>query len=170
VDGVKTKNANFNAYIPVNITSWWSTVNQLDINYNNYRADLLESYSDYNFSLYTKQTFFMPWAIRGEILYRYLSQSKSAYSKSDPYHLLNASVFKTFLNKKLSVKFEASRILFNQNMGSESETLTAKTNSKMYYKKIPFFALTLSYSFSKGKSKSFQRIQQSNKEEKSRTY
>lgn len=170
VDGVKIRNANLNAYLPVNITSWWSTVSQLNVNYNNYRAELLESYSNFNYNLYTRQTFFMLWDIRGEILYRYLSRSKTAYSESAPYHLLNASVFKAFLNKKLKVKFEAGRILYNQKMGSESETPTANTSTKMYYKKTPFFALTLSYSFSKGKSKTFQRIQQSNKQEKSRTY
>lgn len=170
VDGVKTKRANFNAYVPVKLTTWWSTINQLNINYTNYEAETLNSYSNFNYNIYTKQTFYMPLEFRGEILYRYWSPSKSAYTESYPYHLLNASLFKTFYNKKITAKFEVSRILYNQKMGSQSTTSTANVIDKMYGTKMPFFALTLSYSFSKGKSKKFQRIQKSNLQEKSRTY
>ena len=169
VDGVKTNNFNFNAYIPVNITSWWSALNQLNINHSCYQAVMLPIFSAFSYDLFSQHTFYIPGNIRGEILYRYISRSKNGYSESYPYHLLNMAVYKSFFKDRLSVKVEAQRMLYNQKMGSRNETPSVIAQKQTYYSKLPFFAFTLSYSFSKGKAKKFQHIQSSNEQEKSRT-
>ncbi|WP_158602667.1 outer membrane beta-barrel family protein [Proteiniphilum sp. X52] len=169
VDGVKTNNINLNTYIPIQFTSWWSTLNQMNINYNNYSTYLVPKFSVFSYDLFTQHTFYLPGNIRGEILYRYLSRTKNAYSESFPYHLLNISLHKSFYNERLSVKMESYRTLYKQKMGSENHTPTALVRKETYYRKMPFFAFTISYSFSKGNSKKFQSIQYSNEQEKSRT-
>ncbi len=170
VDGVRTRRVNYNAYIPVKFTSWWSSINQFNLNYKEYEDIKLDPFSDFSYDIFTQQTFYMPWDIRGEILYRYRSASRNAYTHILPYHLLNAVVQKHFLSEKLSMKIEAGRILYNQKVGSESHTPTAIVSNKMYYTKRPFFAFTLSYSFSKGRPGENQNIQHSNEQEKSRTW
>jgi hypothetical protein len=82
---------------------------------------------------------------------------------------LNIYLQKAFLkNKKLNVKIEANRLIFNKS-GEETTTEQAFVQSYMYGKN-PLFRLTVTYSFGKGKAKQMQQAQNSNEQEKNRTY
>jgi len=164
-DGVRSRSFNFNAYIPIKFTSWWSCINQADLYVNSYKTQI-NQFSNFNYTLFTQHDFVLPYGIKSQILYRYWSQEKSAYTKSYPYHLLNASLQKSF--SKLFVKIEANQLIFNK---GGQETTTEQTFVQTYlYGKNPMFRLTLYYSFNAGKAKQIQRAQNSNQQEKSRVW
>jgi hypothetical protein len=71
-------------------------------------------------------------------------------------------------NRKLNVKLEANRLIFNKS-GEETTTAQAFVQSYMYGKN-PLFRLTVTYSFDKGKAREMQQAQKSNEQEKNRTY
>ena len=164
-DGVISRSFNFNAYIPLKFTSWWSSTNQADLYVDSYKTHI-NQFSNFNYSLFTQHDFILPYKIKGQILYRYFSPSKSAYTQSYQYHLLNASLQKSFSD--FFVKIEANQLIFNK--GGE-ETTTEQTFVQNYlYGKNPMFKLTLSYSFSAGKTKEIQRAKNSNQQETSRAW
>jgi hypothetical protein len=169
IDGIKQQNFNFNVYVPLTFAPWWNSINQANGYYNRFQTSE-NNFSNFSYDIFTQHNFIFPKHITGEILYRYMSESKSAYSINYPYHLLNAALQKSFLNDKLNLKIEASRILYHQKMGSETKTPEAFTKTSMYYTQTPFFGITLTYSFSKGKVQNRQKIQHSNEQEKNRTY
>jgi hypothetical protein len=167
-DGIKSQNFNANIYIPFNLTAWWSCTAQASLNLDTYKTPE-NKFGNFNYDLYTQHDFNLPFSIKGQVLYRYYSKSKSAYSISYPYNLLNIYLQKAFLkNKKLNVKLEANRLIFNK---SGEETTTTQAFMQYYmYGKNPLFRLTVTYSFGKGKAKQMQRAQNSNEQEKNRTY
>ena len=169
IDGIKSNNFNFNAYIPITFTKWWMTTNRFDIDYE-YYVTPDNKLSTYNYSLFTQHNFIFPKKIKGEVLYRYFSKNQSAYTISNPYHLLNLSLMKSFYANKINVKIEANRILNNQKMNREIATNQAKSITSMYYVNIPYFSFTISYSLNIGKKSNFEEIKNSNTQEKSRTY
>lgn len=169
IDRIKQQNFNFNVYVPLTFTPWWNSINQANVYYNRFLMSE-NKFSNFSYDIFTQHNFIFPKHITGEILYRYMSESKRAYSVNYPYHLLNMALQKTFLNNKLNLKIEANRILYHQKMGSETKTPEAFTKTNMYYTQIPFFGITLTYSFSKGKVQNRQKIQHSNEQEKTRTY
>lgn len=167
-DGVKSQNFNMNIYIPVNFTAWWSCISQASINSDTYKTPE-NRFGSFNYNVYTQHDFSLPLDIKGQILYRYYSESRSAYSLSYPYNLLNVYLQKAFLkNKKLNVKLEANRLIFNKS-GEETTTAQAFVQSYMYGKN-PLFCLTVTYSFGKGNAGQMQQAQNSNEQEKNRTY
>jgi hypothetical protein len=168
IDGVKEQNFNFNAYVPVKFANWWSSTNQANIYVNAYKTTENE-HNNFNYDIFTQHDFSLPHGIHGQILYRYMSESKDAYSISYPYHLLNIAIRKSLLkDDNLNIKLEANRLIFNKS-GQEIKTAQAFVQNYMYGKN-PLFRLTLSYSFSSGKIKQVQSIQNSNEQEKGRTY
>lgn len=168
-DGVKNKNLNFNVYIPVTITKWWNTINQFNADYDYYISENPD-YGTFSCNFFTNHTFQLFWKIKADLLYRFFSSSKTAYNESNPYHLLNLSLQRSFLSDKLNIKVAAERLIVGQKMISKTATLTAEAINEMYHKKAPYLSVTLSYSFGKGKTQRMPRIENSNVQEKNRTY
>lgn len=167
-DGFLSRNFNVNVYVPIKFTSWWSSTNQVEFHVDSYKTQE-DKFCDFNYSLFTQHNYNLPYGIRGQILYRYSSQSKNAYLISYPYHLLSVSLQKSMLkNEVLNVKIEANRLILNKN-GQEIRTSQAFEQYYMYGKN-PLFQLTLSYSFNDGKVKQIQEVKNSNEQEKNRTY
>lgn len=168
IDGVKEKNFNLNVYVPVKFTNWWNSINQANMYLSDYKT-LNDDFSNFKYDIFTQHNFNLPSSINAQILYRYISKSKGAYTVSYPNHLLNISLQKAFLkNKQLNVKLEANRlILAKTRMETKTEQALIQYCS---YGKRPLFQATLSYSFSKGKSKQIKSIQNSNSQEKGRAY
>ncbi len=169
VDGVKRQSLNCNLYLPYDITHWWSMVNQIGLSEDSYNFTT-QDFHNFNYSLYTQQTFLLPLNIKAELLYRFVSSSKSAYVTSDPYHLLNLALQKSFLHDRFIIKAEANRLLYNQKMGFKTTSVDTEYSNKMYYTHLPFFAATISYTFHKGRTQKRQNIIHSDEQEKSRTY
>ncbi len=169
IDGVKARLFNLNCYIPVKILNWWQSTNQINVNLKKYEMPT-NTIHGFSYSIYSRQDFQLPWKMKLQILYRYLSSSKNAYTFSYPYHLLNLTLQKAFFSNKLNMKIEAGRVLYNQKMSSEVITPIHEIRTDMYYKKCPFFSFTISYSINKGKLSSFRKIKKSNRQEKQRTY
>jgi hypothetical protein len=168
-DGVKNRNFNANAYIPITFTKWWSSVNQLYGNYNEYKsADF--NYKNFSYGFFTQHTFLMFWKLQSEISYSFYSSEKSAYSEGDPYHSLNFSVQRKFLSDKLTVKLALDRIICWRKPATKTTTPTVESISKMYGKSIPYMSITVTYSFSKGKTQRMPNRTNANEQERSRAY
>jgi hypothetical protein len=168
-DSVKTQSYNLNAYIPISLASWWSTTNQVDIYVNSYQTPKPESeaFSNFNYSLFTQHDFLFPLKIVGQVLYKYNSKSKNAYTTNYPFHLLNVSLQRAFLKEdKLKLALSANQLIFNKN-GDETTTKDARVQHYVYIK-YPILQLTLSYTLSGGKTKSMQEIRNSNEQERNR--
>jgi outer membrane receptor protein involved in Fe transport len=168
-DGVKNKNFNFNAYIPITFTKWWSSVNQIYGNYNEYKSADFD-YKNFSYGFFTQHTFLMFWKLKSEILYRFYSPEKTAYSEDDPYHLLNFSIQRNFLSDKLTIKLSLDQILCYQKPATKTITPTVESINKMYGKKIPSLSFTITYSFNKGKTRQMPNITDANAQEKNRAY
>jgi hypothetical protein len=168
-DGIKNRNFNVNAYIPITFTKWWSSVNQVYGNYNEYKSADFD-YKNFSYGFFTQHTFLMFWKLKSEILYRFYSPEKSAYSEDDPYHLLNFSVQRNFLSDKLTLKLSLDQILCYQKPATKTITPTVESIRKMYGKSIPYLSITVTYSFSKGKVQQMSNITDANTQEKNRTY
>lgn len=168
VDGVKETNFNLNAYVPIKFTNWWNSTNQANIYVADYKTQI-DDFSNFRYDIFTQHNFSLPASIKAQVLYRYLSENKSAYSVTSPYHLLNVSLQKSFLkDRNLNVKLEANRLILRK---TYMETNTDQAFVQYYMSgKRPLFQISLSYSFSKGKAKQIQHIQNSNSQEKGRTY
>lgn len=171
IDGIKSRNFNFNAYVPIYLTKWWSMVNRFSMDYQKYMLpDNPTGFTTFGYDYYLNQNIKMNKTTMAEILYRYSSESRSAYTISSPYHLLNLSLQKTFLDNSLILKAEANRILNNQRMSRITTTPEIVEKVSMHFVNIPYFALTLSYKFNRGKVKRFNAVQNSNSQDKARTY
>ena len=167
VDGVKNRLTNLNLYVPINVASWWSIVNQARVSFDKYITSET-SVNNFDWKIYTQHTFVLPLDIRMQLLYRYISESKSAYGRSRDYHQLDFSCMKTFFNDKLTCKLSVNDLICEQK--NWSYTLTNKIYRKtyMYGRFLPFFSFSIYYTFTKGKRKQHDSIEQSNSDEKMR--
>lgn len=167
VDGVKNRLTNLNLYVPISIAPWWSIVNQARVSFDKYITSET-SVNNFDWKIYTQHTFVLPLDIRMQLLYRYISESKSAYGRSRDYHQLDFSCMKTFFNDKLTCKLSVNDLICEQK--NWSYTLTNKIYRKtyMYGRFIPFFSFSIYYTFTKGKRKQHDSIERSNNDEKMR--
>ncbi|MFR5270488.1 MAG: outer membrane beta-barrel family protein [Hoylesella buccalis] len=151
VDGVKNRLTNLNLYVPINVASWWSIVNQARVSFDKYITSET-SVNNFDWKIYTQHTFVLPLDIRMQLLYRYISESKSAYGKSRDYHQLDFSCMKTLFNDKLTCKLSVNDLICGQK--NWSYTLTNKIYRKtyMYGRFIPLFRLLHLLYLYKGKT------------------
>lgn len=167
VDGVRERLTHLNAFLPVNISKWWSVVNQLRASYDRYESTEATVHN-FDWSAYTQHTIILPWALRFQLLYRYQSKSKSAYGWTNAWHTIDASWMKTFLNDRLTVKLAVSDLICGQRNRSYVRTGFICQEMAMYGRRVPSFSLSVFYSISKGKRRQHADIERSNRDEKSR--
>ncbi|MCI6161140.1 MAG: outer membrane beta-barrel protein [Prevotella sp.] len=167
VDGVKSRLTNLNLYAPVSVASWWLIVNQARVSFDKYITSET-SVNNFDWKIYMQHTFVLPQDIRMQLLYRYISESKSAYGKSRDYHQLDFSCMKTFLNDKLTCKLSVNDLICGQKNWSYTQTNNVYHKTYRYDRRVPFFSFSIYYTFTKGKRKQHDSIEQSNSDEKRR--
>ena len=167
IDGVKARYFNLNAYVPVKISSKWSMTNQFRLSNNRFHTSETHVRT-FSWSMYTQQTIILPWDIRFQLLYRYNSKSRSAYGKSDDYHVLNTSWLKTFMGDRLTCKLSIDDWFWAQKPKDIVNNSSIYQESRMYGRQMPSFSLSVTYTISKGKQTKHADIEKSNSTEKER--
>lgn len=167
IDGGKENIFSANMYIPINFFSWWGSINQMSV----YRTKFKNNQDRINntyFDIYTSQFWTLPSNFKIELLYKYTSKSKYGYTTYEPYHLLNVT-FQKPIKERINIKLDIQRMLYKQKQTVIVTNNSIKKIKDSFYSEIPFFSLTVSYTFNKNKKKS-NRIETSNSDELQRIY
>ena len=167
IDGVRQRLLDLNVYAPITMGKRWSMVNELSADCHAYQTTEIDNHH-FSWKAYTQQTFILPAAIRLELIYSYSSPQRTAYARYSEYHTVNAALMKRFFNDRLTTKLSVNSILCRQKNKSSVSTADIIQHSAMYGKCAPYVAITLNYTFSKGKKRNFQNIEHSNRQERNR--
>lgn len=158
------------AYIPFILTRWWEVVNQVTYTYYELR-NRNQYINQKSLEFFSQHSIQLPKKFKLELLYKYNSPSSSGYTRFDAYHLFNLSFQKQLMKENLAIKLDIQRLIWGQKSIMTTKANDCSSITSMSDFPLPYFSLTLSYSFSGKYSKSnTDRIENSNSEELNRTY
>ncbi|NLU91027.1 TonB-dependent receptor [Chitinophaga sp. Ak27] len=112
--------------IPVQVTKWWSSDNNVEFSYNKYKFEdpsTNEPYSRYNFHAYVSSTntITLPHDMKMEVMGYYNSPFIFGMFRGYSQYNLNLGIQKLFLDKKLTVKASYNNILRNESYRGVAE-------------------------------------------------
>ncbi|MXV49870.1 TonB-dependent receptor [Pedobacter sp. HMF7647] len=146
----KQINYNVNLNAPINFASWWKSTNNVTVFYMGFRAaDLNGEVLDNGkvaVQLYSNQNFSITKTFSGELSGNYQSPLYYGTLKIQTQYSIDAGVNKSFMNKKLNLKFAVSDIFNTRN--SRISSAYNGLNYSLYQKNETRVArLTLTYRF-----------------------
>ena len=168
VDGVKYRGLSLSATLPVTVTAWWKTTNSLTWSCHERLKTATTDISNADFSLSTNQYVTLPWAINWLVQYRFMSDSRTAYGKTNAYHTLNTSLTKSLCHDRLTCKLSVSDLICTQKSRSSFADGHLTTTSAMYGRRQPDITLSVFCNINRGKKQPLKSIEKSNQEEQSR--
>lgn len=112
--------------LPVQVTKWWSSDNNVDLSYNKYRFEdpkTNEPFSRYNFNYYinSTNTITLPHDMKLEVMGYYNSPFVFGIFRGYSQYNLNLGIQKMFLNKNATVKLSYNNILRNESYRGAAE-------------------------------------------------
>ncbi len=154
------KNYFININTPFTITKWWT--GNLNINgfYNSFQAENLLG-SNLNkgkasFFARATQTFLMPWSLKGELMGYYQSALRYGIYDIKPQYYVDAGLSRSFLEKKLNVKFAVSDVFFTRrnNLTAQYQTVDFDIRQR---RESRIARVSLTYNFGNTKIKTRER-------------
>jgi len=112
--------------LPVQVTKWWSSDNNVDLSYNKYRFEdpkTNEPFSRYNFNYYinSTNTITLPHDMKLEVMGYYNSPFVFGIFRGYSQYNLNLGIQKMFLDKNATVKLSYNNILRNESYRGAAE-------------------------------------------------
>jgi hypothetical protein len=150
----KTKNINFQAVLPVELSGYWNTANLVQVNYNKFISRFGQDLLDVNqvsYLLRTQHNFTLPKGFKLEVVGLYLSPQIWGQGEIQGFGWVDAGLNKSLLKDKLTLAFNGGDIF-------RSQIIYAKVNfadidvSFRQYRNNQNFRITLRYKFAKGQS------------------
>lgn len=112
--------------LPIQVTKWWTSDNNVDLSYNKFRFEdptTNEPYNRYNFNYYisSTNTITLPHDIKVEVMGYYNSPFIFGIFRGYSQYNLNLGIQKMFLNKNATVKLSYNNILRNESYRGAAE-------------------------------------------------
>jgi hypothetical protein len=112
--------------LPIQVTKWWTSDNNVDLSYNKYKfedPDTKEPYSRYNVNYYisSTNTITLPHDMKLEVMGYYNSPFVFGIFRGYSQYNLNLGLQKMFLNKNATVKISYNNILRNESYRGAAE-------------------------------------------------
>ncbi|WP_354333027.1 TonB-dependent receptor [Pedobacter sp. CG_S7] len=164
----KQDSYNLNISVPLNITKWWNTNNNLTVYYNNFKTpQILDAPYEGGrlaFNLNTNQTITLNSTTNFEMSGFY--QAKQVYGTLliDPRYSIDLGLSKTFMDKKLNVKLAANDI-FNVSDSRITSALASQNYVVNQKWESQVFRITCTYRFGSSQIKAARQRSSSAEEE-----
>ena len=140
----------FNVSLPVTITKWWSTSNDVSVFQRKYSTpDLMGapfSSKKITFFLNTTQTFTVAPSVNAELSFNYQSPQIYGTYTARPIYSTNIGISKSFMNNKANLKF-AVNDLFNTQQIKIRSTVQMQDYQLYQKQESQVFRLTFTYNF-----------------------
>lgn len=139
-----------NISLPVTITKWWSTTNDVSVFYRMYNSpDLMGAPFEskkFTYTLNTIQTFSVSPTVNAELSFNYQSPQVYGTYAAKPIYSTNTGISKSFANNKANLKlgvndvFNTQKIRIHSTISMQDYQLAQKQESRI-------FRLTFTYNF-----------------------
>lgn len=150
----KTKNANFRAIIPVEITKWWNTSNMAQANYNQFKSQIGTDFLDVaqiSYMVRTQQNFTLPKGFKAEVVGMYLSPQIWGQGQIKGFGWVDAGITKSLMKDKLSLSVNGTDLFRSQVIRAKIDFANIDTGFRQY-RSNQGVRFTLRYNFAKGES------------------
>ena len=150
----KTKNLNFTAIVPVEIRSWWSTSNMLQVNHNQYKSQLKSEYLDVSQTSYlvrTQHNMNLPKGFKLELVGLYLGPQIWGQGSIGGFGWVDAGVTKSLMKDKITLSVNGTDLFRTQIIRATIDFGDIDTRFRQYQSNQGV-RFTLKYNFSKGES------------------
>ena len=150
----KTKNFNFTAIVPVDIRSWWSTSNMLQVNHNQYKSQLKTDYLDVSQTSYlvrSQHNMNLPKGFKLELVGLYLGPQIWGQGSVGGFGWVDAGVTKSLMKDKITLSVNGTDIFRTQIIRANIDFGDIDTRFRQY-RSNQGVRFTLKYNFSKGES------------------
>jgi hypothetical protein len=150
----KTKNLNFTAIVPVEIRSWWSTSNMLQVNHNQYKSQLKTEYLDVSQTSYlvrTQHNMNLPKGFKLELVGLYLGPQIWGQGSIGGFGWVDAGVTKSLMKDKITLTVNGTDLFRTQIINATIDFGDIDTRFRQY-RSNQGVRFTLKYNFSKGES------------------
>lgn len=156
----KMENFNTSVFIPVSITSWWSTNNTLMGSHNSYASDdvggAMYNRGRFSYTISSIQTFLLPKDIKAELNGSYNSSNIYGLYEISHTSMINLGLSKAFLEKKLNIKFGMNDIFHTTGYHIKTDAGSIRLNG-FSYTDSRRATLSVSYKFGKKIAPAAQR-------------
>lgn len=150
----KTKNLNLTAIVPIDIQSWWSISNMLQMNYNQFQSQLKSDYlevSQTSVLVRTQHNLNLPKGFKIELVGLYLGPQIFGQGKLARFGWLDAGVTKSLMKDKINLSVNGTDIFRTQIIKATIDFGEIDTRFRQYQSNQGV-RITLKYNFSKGES------------------
>ena len=150
----QTRAANFRAIVPVEITTWWTTSNMLQVTYNQFQTRLGEDFLDVDQISYlvrSQQNFSLPKGFKLEVMGMYLGPQIWGQGAVGGFGWVDAGVTKSLMKDKLAISVNGTDIFRTQFINANVQFADIDTSIRQY-RSNQGLRFTLTYNFSKGES------------------
>jgi hypothetical protein len=150
----KTKNLNFTAIVPIEIRSWWSTSNMLQVNHNQYKSQLKSEYLDVSQTSYlvrTQHNMNLPKGFKLELVGLYLGPQIWGQGSIGGFGWVDAGVTKSLMKDKITLSVNGTDLFRTQIIRATIDFGDIDTRFRQY-QSAQGVRFTLKYNFSKGES------------------
>lgn len=150
----KTKNINFQAVIPVELSSYWNTANLVQVNYNKFNSRFGQDLLDVNqvsYLLRTQHNFTLPEGFKLEVVGLYLSPQIWGQGEIQGFAWVDAGLSKSLLKDKLTLAINGGDIFRSQIIYANVNFADINMSFRQY-RNNQNFRITLRYKFAKGEN------------------
>lgn len=150
----KTKNLNFRAIVPVDITKWWGTSNMLQINHNRFKSQIGDDFLDNaqtSFMMRTQHNLNLPAGFKFELVGMYLGPQIWGQGRIKGFGWVEAGVTKSVMKDKLTISVNGTDLFRTQVIYADVNFANIDTNFRQY-RSNQGVRFTLRWRFAQGES------------------
>ncbi|RPA67715.1 TonB-dependent receptor [Cyclobacteriaceae bacterium YHN15] len=150
----KAQTWNLRAIVPVEIKSWWTMNNMVQLTNSQWKSmigDALLDVSQTSFTLRSQNTVNLPKGFKAEVMGMYVGPSQYGQASIKGFAWVDAGITKNFLNDKLTLTVNGTDLLRSQIIRANVQFDTIDTQFQQY-RNTQGVRFTLRYKFAKGES------------------
>ncbi|UZD21464.1 outer membrane beta-barrel family protein [Algoriphagus halophytocola] len=150
----KTRNANFQAIVPVDIRQWWATSNMLQVSYNRNKTQIGEDYldnSNTSFMVRSQHNLTLPLGFKVEVMGIYIGPQIWGQGEISGFGWVDAGVTKSIMKDKLTISVNGTDLFRTRVIKADIDFAAIDTNFRQYQSNQGI-RFTLRYQFAKGES------------------
>lgn len=150
----KTKNLNFRAILPVDLTKWWTTSNMLQANYNQFKSQIGDDFLDVDQVSYmarTQHNIQLPKGFKFELVGMYLGPQIWGQGSLEGFGWIDAGITKSFKKDKLTLSVNGTDLFRTQVIRAQVDFADINTSFRQY-RSNQGIRFTLRWRFAQGES------------------
>jgi hypothetical protein len=150
----KAQTWNLRAIVPVEIKSWWTMNNMVQLTNSQWKSmigDALLDVSQTSFTIRSQNTLNLPKGFKAEVMGMYVGPSQYGQASIKGFAWVDAGITKNFLNDKLTLTVNGTDLLRSQIIRANVQFDTIDTQFQQY-RNTQGVRFTLRYKFAKGES------------------